>query len=385
MIHQRRLHICIVVSFAPSLINFRGPLIRAAIQQGHKVTACAPDFDPETLRAVKAMGAEGVEIVLSRRGLNPIADLRCKLQMQQLFRKIQPDVVLSFTIKPNIWASLAAAAEGLPSVSCVTGLGYAFSKEPGRSLAAKLAQRVARRLYKAAARNNSLVIFQNPDDRDDFVDAGCLPNLKKTRLVNGSGVDLSHYAAVPLPAEPIFLMISRLLGEKGVREYAQAAIGLKAKMPWARFLLVGYMDPGLDGVSQVELDSWTASGVEFVGPQSDVRPWIADSSIYVLPSYREGTPRSVLEAMAMGRPVITTDAPGCRETVEDEVNGYLVPVRDIATLEDRMTRLAQNSALRQQMGVAGLHRAQEKYDVNRVNTVMLDLLRAGCIDVLSAA
>lgn len=377
MTHQLRLHICIVVSFAPSLINFRGPLIRAAIERGHKVTACAPDFDPETLKAVQALGAEGVEIALSRRGLNLIADLRSKRQLQQLFRKIQPDVVLGFTIKPNVWASFAAAAEGLPSLSCVTGLGYAFSKEPGRSLAAKLAQRVARSLYKAAAHKNSLVIFQNPDDRDDFIAAGCLPDLGKTRLVNGSGVDLSHYAVTPLPAEPVFLMISRLLGEKGVREYAQAAIGLKTKMPEARFLLVGYMDPGLDGIAQGEVDHWTASGVEFVGPQSDVRPWITGSSIYVLPSYREGTPRSVLEAMAMGRPVITTDAPGCRETVEDGVNGYLVPVRDITTLQDRMTHLAQNSTLRQQMGAAGLSRAQEKYDVNKVNAAMLDLLSQG--------
>lgn len=363
-------HVAILVSFAPSLINFRGPLIRSLREQGVKVTVLAPDFDDATRRILEEWGVEFCPVPLSRRGLNPFKDLHTLRVLIRKLRALQPELLLTYTIKPNIWGAFAAARAGVPSVACVTGLGYAFSAKAG-SLRHRAVRAIGQRLYTLATRRNARVVFQNPDDRDDFIATGCLADPTKARMVDGSGIDMGHYARVPLPDAPVFLMISRLLGEKGVREYAEASLALKARHPEVRFLLVGFMDAGLDAVTQKEVDRWTAGGLEYLGPQDDVRPFLAKASVYVLPSYREGTPRSVLEAMAMGRPIITTDAPGCRETVRDTLTGFLVPVRDVAALTEHMSQLATDPALRERMGVAGHALVREKYDANVVNRQMI--------------
>jgi glycosyltransferase involved in cell wall biosynthesis len=201
---------------------------------------------------------------------------------------------------------------------------------------------MASALYRLALGKADKVLFQNPDDLATFRSLRLLPGRVPTAIINGSGIDIDHFRPAPLPVEPSFLMIARLLGDKGIREFAAAAAGVKKRYPAVPVRLVGFLDQTPDSISQSELDAIIASGVEFLGKMDDVRPAIAGCSVYVLPSYREGTPRSVLEAMAMGRAIITTDAPGCRETVVDGQNGCLVPVKNSEALEAAMVRFIEN-------------------------------------------
>ena len=335
-------------SYAESLINFRGPLIADMIAAGHRVIAAAPDISDAVREGLARLGAEAVETPLARTGLNPVADLAYLRSLSALIREKRPDIVLTYTIKPNIWGAFAAYGQGVESVAMVTGLGYAFTGKGG--MVQQIVRHVATFLYRQASNRNRLVVFQNPDDCRDFIAAGCLGDVAKVRMVNGSGVDTSYYKPAPLPEHPVFLMISRLLGNKGVREYGAAAVAVKKAHPAARFLLAGFMDEGPDGIKQRELDAWIEGGVEYLWPLADVRPSIAEASVYVLPSYREGTPRSVLEAMSMGRAIITSDAPGCRETTVNGHNGYLVPVKDVGALATRMSELIGNVDLRAAMG-----------------------------------
>ena len=359
-------------SHGPSLLRFRGKMIEAMVASGHRVHASAPDIDDQLAQAIRALGAVPHCVALARTGLGPIADLQYFRGIRRLLRDTGADLSLSYTIKPNIWASLAARSLGVRSASMVTGVGYAFIES--RSLRQKLVQLVARLLYRAATNANELVIFQNPDDRDDFIDAGCLADPGKARMINGSGVDLNYYAPAPLPEQPVFLMAARLLGNKGIREYADAAVGILTRRSDARFLLAGYIDEGPDGIDPAELQRWIGGGIEYLGALDDVRPAISSASLFVLPSYREGTPRSVLEAMAMGRPIITTDVPGCRETVIDGVNGLLVPARDAKALAEAMERMIERPQLRREMGDQSLRLCRLKYDVDRVNAQLLEYL-----------
>ena len=367
-----RKKVLLIGSFAPSLINFRGPLIEALVAHGHEVHAAAPDIDDKTRAALAVLGAKAHETALDRQGRGIRADLAYLRKLKALIREIGPDLVLTYTIKPNIWGAFAAASAGVRSAAMVTGLGIAFTDTGRAGLASRLMRLLVKKLYRRATGRNWRVIFQNPDDRDDFVAAGCLADPQKIRMVNGSGVDLDHFAPAPMPESADFLMISRVLGAKGVREYAAAAIEVLRSHPNARFRLVGYFDQGPDAVDPAEMENWTAGGLEFLGPSDDVRPHLAACRFYVLPSWREGTPRSVLEAMATGRPVLTTDAPGCRETVIDGRNGFLVPVRDAAALADKMRYLIDNPDAATRMGAESLSLVREKYDVHKVNA---DLIR----------
>ena len=234
-----------------------------------------------------------------------------------------------------------------------------------------LVSKASRFLYRRATSANSVVIFQNPDDQADFIGAGALADPAKARLVDGSGVDMTHYASAPLPQQARFLMISRLLGNKGVREYGEAATQLLGEGVNAQFDLAGYFDEGPDSIARNELARWEAAGLNYLGPLDDVRPALSAASVYVLPSYREGTPRTVLEAMAMGRPVITTDAPGCRETVKAGETGILIPVNDIAATAAAMRQLASDAEARQSMGAAGLRYCHQKYAVEKIIAAML--------------
>jgi glycosyltransferase involved in cell wall biosynthesis len=252
----------------------------------------------------------------------------------------------------------------------ITGMGYAFlgGLKPKR-LAIRL---VAMLMYRRALAASQLVIFQNEDDRRDFRRLRLLPAAKPTLIVNGSGVDLDHFEPVPVPAQTAFLMIARYLRDKGIREYGAAAARLKAEFPEVPVRLAGWLDEAPDAIGQSELDSMVAGGVEDLGRLADVRPAIAQSSVYVLPSYREGTPRTVLEAMALGRAVITTDAPGCRNTVEDGENGLLVPVGDSEALYLAMRRFVVEPALALRMGEESLRLVRVRFDVNKVNAVILE-------------
>lgn len=371
-------HVLVLASHAPSLVNFRGPLIAEMVRRGWRVTAAAPDFDGGTHAALVALGARPVDVPMARTGMNPLADLAYRKSLIALFRRERPDVLLAYTIKPVIWGLLAARAAGVGrSVALITGLGYAFTDGTGGGLKRMLAGVMAASLYRLALGRADRVLFQNPDDRDLFLERGLLRDRGQISVVDGSGVDLDHYRPAPLPDAPVFLMIGRLLGAKGVREYATAALALKARHPDARFQLVGWRDPGPDTVGEDELQGWIDGGIEHLGRLDDVRPAIAAARVYVLPSYREGTPRSVLEAMAMGRPVITTDAPGCRETVEDGVNGLRVPPRDAGALEAAMERLILHPEQAAAMGEASLERVRARYDVHRVNAQILSAVADG--------
>lgn len=363
----------LIASFPDSLIKFRGPLLRALVAKGLDVHVAAPDLAdvPDIRTELEALGITLHEIGLKRTGTNPVADLATVTELWQLMRRIRSDYVLGYTIKPVIYGSLAAWLAGVPNrFALVTGLGYAFTGEASgkRGLLRKLIQR----LYRFGLSKSRKVFFQNPDDEALFRQLKLLPADIPSCVVNGSGVDVADYALAPLPEKPSFLLIARLLGDKGVREYAQAARKVKARYPDAVFRLVGWIDDNPDAISQQELDEWVNTGiVEFLGKLADVRPAIADCNVYVLPSYREGTPRTVLEAMAMGRPVITTDAPGCRETVTDGDNGFLVQVEAVDELAAAMVRFIESPELVAEMGERSRMVAERKYDVHRVNEFML--------------
>lgn len=366
-----RRKVLLLGSYAPSLVNFRGPLIAAMVERGHEVFAAAPDIGPDVAARLVALGATPVPVRLGRTSLNPVATWRSGRELAARVREIAPDAMIAYTIKPVVLGAAAARSAGVPFFAAmITGMGYAFlgGLHPKR-LAVRLA---AMLMYRRALAASSLVIFQNEDDRRDFRRLRLLPAGKPSLIVNGSGVDLAHFEPRPVPAETSFLMIARYLRDKGIREYGAAAARLKAEFPEVRIRLAGWLDESPDSISRAELDSILAGGVEDLGRLDDVRPAVAASSVYVLPSYREGTPRTVLEAMAIGRAVITTDAPGCRETVVDGENGFLVPVGDCDALYRAMRRFVEDPGLARLMGEASLRIALAKYDVNKVNAAILE-------------
>lgn len=370
------LKIVLLGNCASSIVNFRGPLLSALRSAGCSVTACAPALGEaaDITDRLERDGIDAVDVPLSRTGLNPLADLKLLFDLVRLFRRKRPDVVLGYTIKPVIYGTLAAWLAGVPRrFALVTGLGYAFTGDAKGKRG--WVQRMARFLYRSALARANGVIFQNPDDAALFSDLGLLRKGVPVHLVNGSGVDLNHYRPQPRPegnGGPVFLLVARLLTTKGIREYAAAAAGIRSERPDARFLLVGGRDVNPDAISTAELDRWTADGtLEWLGELDDVRPALGDCDVFVLPSYREGTPRSVLEAMATGRAIITTDAPGCRETVIEGENGFLVPVGDAGALESAMRRFIDDPALAVRMGQRSLEIVRSKYDVRLVNEAML--------------
>jgi len=356
-------------AYAGSIIGFRGPLISEMLRRGYEVHVTAPDLDAGVRAALRKIGAIPHDIALARTGTNPIDDIKYGLALFRIMREIRPTCVVGYTIKPNIWGSIAARFAGTKSISMVTGLGFAFI--PGTDVKRSIVQWIIHRLYAFATAANHRVIFQNPDDIADFCAKGCLAKRQKAALVNGSGVDTDYFAQAPLPDTPIFLMIARFLVSKGTRDYANAAIRVLSERSDCRFRLAGFLDAGPDSISAEELEQWKHQGIEVIGRLDDVRPVVANASIYVLPSYREGTPRTVLEAMSMGRPIITTDVPGCRETVRDGVNGILIPDRDVDALAKAMHRLADSPTLRAQMGQVGRNVALEKYAIERVTAETL--------------
>ena len=364
--------VAILASYAPSLINFRKDLIKAMVAQGHHVVAIAPQLTDDIKQQLLDIGAEARSIDLVRTGFNPFADIAFYRQVKNILDEVRPNVLISYTIKPVVWGTLAAWRSGVAGrVAMITGLGYAFTG--GGGVKRTIAKLVGKWLYKVALPRSTRIIFQNDDDRALFQDMGLLPKPNRTALVNGSGVDTAHFAQVPLPAGPRFLMIARLLGDKGVREYGQAAAVVKQKLPDASFHLVGFLDQSPDCISQAELDKIISSGVKFLGEMKDIRPAMAQASIYVLPSYREGTPRSVLEAMSMGRAIITTDAPGCRETVIHGDNGLLVAPRDANSLADAMLKLAKDESTVVRMGMRSRQIAEDKYDSKKVCAEIMKL------------
>lgn len=370
-----------------SLLNFRGSLLRSMIELGYRVSACAGGTESDVVSGLQAMGVAYHPIKLARGGMNPVTDMATFLKLWRLMGRLRPDVVLAYTIKPVIYAGLSARLRRIGRFfAMIEGLGFAFM-EPA-SLRERLAGFVGRKLYRLSLPGYRKVFFLNPDDMSLFLTRR-LVKREQAIHIPGIGVDLRHYSPTPLPDDPVFLLIARMLVEKGIREYAQAARIVRQTHPRARFLLVGPLDSNPSAVSLEEIESWVQEkAIEYMGELRDVRPVISQARVYVLPSYyREGLPRTLLEAMSMGRPVITTDNTGCRETVqrlpeaERPVidcpriavgrNGLLVPPRDPGTLAIAMEYLLRHPELAAVMGREGRRLAAEHFDVHKINTLLL--------------
>ncbi|MGB3740220.1 MAG: glycosyltransferase family 4 protein, partial [Pontixanthobacter sp.] len=356
------LHIIATVNAAWNMWHFRRHLLEALLADGHRVTVLAPPDD--SVADIVASGCRFLPLKMNRKGLNPVSEIGLWRQFRAIFRREAPDLVLGFTIKNNLFGARAAHALGIPFIPNVTGLGTAF-------LSGGTLLRVAKRLYRDAFTHCPIVFFQNNDDADLFVELD-LVGKGQVRLLSGSGIDLSQFAVEPLPDrhEPLtFLMIARLLRDKGVHEYAQAARRMRSDHPHARFRLLGAVDnDNRSAIPLAQIEAWEAEGiVEYCGTCTDVRPAIASAHCIVLPSYREGAPRTLIEGAAMGRPLIASDVPGCRAVVDDATNGYLCAVRSGDALADAMDRFARlDEGKRSDMGRRSREKMEREFDVAHI-------------------
>ena len=359
--------IIVIGSFAESLLNFRGHLLTRLVEKGYDVVACAPDASDDLIEALARMHVSYVRVPVDRTGKNPLNDIVLFCSICVLLFKSRPDYLLAYTIKPVIFVSLASVV--FPFITCssiITGLGYAFSQ--GEKKVSSL-QKLIFFLYKLALKHNKTVIFQNPDDRRLFEKLGLVSDTNnKIRVVNGSGVDLDYYHFIPPQPKPSFLMIARLIRDKGVYEYIEAAEQIRKKYPDIEVSLAGWIDSNPAAIEEEDLVLWINKKIiRYLGRLDDVRPALEKCSVYVLPSYREGTPRTVLEAMSIGRAIITTDVPGCRETVEPGINGFLVDKLDVQGLILAMEKFIVEPDLALRMGMQSRRIATEKYDVKTVS------------------
>jgi glycosyltransferase involved in cell wall biosynthesis len=340
------------------------------VSNGHQVVTTGPE--EKYTYEISALGASFVCLKMKKNGISVIRDAVYFFRLFRLILAVKPDIVFSYTIKPNIYAAIAARIAGVKKIyPMVTGLGYIYT---AKSLTAALLRPIAALLFRLCFRLSTKVFFQNEGDIREFIGLGYLP-ADKCVLVNGSGVNLRRFTKLPFPGRFTFLMIARLLKSKGVMEYLEAAKIVKQQYPIADFLLVGAMEKMQDSLNDQQLRPYIARGiVSWYGDTKDVRPFLARCSVYVLPSWREGTPRTVLEAMASGRPVITTDVPGCRETVINGRNGFLVPAQNAAALAEKMIWMLQHPKAVRKMGEESLNICRQKYDVRKVNRKMMETM-----------
>lgn len=365
--------ILIVGSSARSLFNFRGDLIQSIQDLGHEVVGVAESPKPEIRRGIESLGCSFVPSPISRAGLNPFHDFKYFLFLCRLLVREQPDVVLCYTIKPVIWGGIAALLTRRSSFfALVTGLGYAFNAHDFRG---RLIHLIVKSLYKLALFRSRTVIFQNTDNLELFIEKG-LVTRDKVALVNGSGVNLSSFEFAPCPQKPlVFLTVARLLKAKGLSEFYAAAQSLKRRYPTVTFQIVGAKDNSPDRIDEKEFSAWERSGnIEYLGWVSDVRPYIEGCSVFVLASYHEGIPRSTLEAMAVGRAIVTTNAPGCKETVIDGFNGYKVTAANSKELEERMEWFIKHSESLQLFGEQSRTLVEDRFDVRIINDHLLNIL-----------
>lgn len=364
--------VIIVLNTAWNLVNFRAGLIRALVAEGHEVVAVAPQ--DEYAPRLAALGCRFVALPMDNKGTHPGRDLLLFLRFLSLLRRERPDVFLGYTVKPNVYGSLAAHALGIPVVNNIAGLGAVFIRDNWLT-------RLVRLLYKTALSRSQHVFFQNDEDMRQFVEQGLVVADKVSRLP-GSGVDLCSFYYLPM--QPLgnrafrFLLVARLLWDKGVGEFVEAARMVRRKYPAAKFQLLGFLDvKNPTAVSRAQMDEWVAEGVvEYLGVADDVQPYLAAADCVVLPSYREGVPRSLLEAAAMGRPIVTTNAVGCRDAVSDGVNGLLCRVADAGDLAEKMAQMiALSPEARAAMGQRGREKVEREFDEKIVIQKYLDAIR----------
>jgi glycosyltransferase involved in cell wall biosynthesis len=352
------MRIAIVLNTSWNIFNFRLNLLRAFAHEGHEIICIAPE-DAYSQRLIDS-GFEFYPVQMQNKGTNPAKDLALVQQFYKIYKQTRPDVVLHYTIKPNIYGTLAARLAGIPAINNVSGLGTVF-------IIKNFVSKVALGLYKLAFRFAGKVFFQNEDDRQLFLEHG-LVKKAVTDVVPGSGIDTKRFKPVTpwVKHKPFtFLMVARLLYEKGVVEYLEAAREVKKRHPEVKFHLLGFLDEaGNIGIKRAKLQEWIAEGtVEYLGTSDDVGSIMAPVDCVVLPSYREGTPKTLLEAAAMGKPIITTSVAGCKETVVDGRNGYLCRERSATDLAAKMEQmLAQSDEALQAMGRASRQLAETKFD-----------------------
>lgn len=376
----RQLHILVTANATWNLVNFRASILRALIADGHRITALSPP--DAALPALRALGVAHEPLVMDAKSLNPVSGAGLMLRFRRAFRRLAPDVALSWTIKNNVFGALAARPLGIPFIPNVSGLGTAF-------LSGSMVQRVAEVLIRRAFRGLRTVFFQNDEDRALFL-AHDLVASTQAHLLPGTGVDLSRFAPAPLPPAdegPVFLLIARMLRDKGVVEFAEAARILRATHPHARFHMLGPIDAdNRSAIPRSMVEGWVAEGVvDYLGTTDDVRPDIARAHCVVLPSYREGAPRVLIEAAAMARPVIATDVPGCRQVVARDVTGFLCPPRDAKALAESIARfVATPRATQEAMGAAGRAKMVAEYDETLVIAAYRAAIARACPERLAA-
>lgn len=370
--------ILIIASLDQSLINFRGDLIAAWIKSGYEVLCAAPGFRQHYIDQIEALGAKTVDFDLQRTGLNPLKDLKTIAQLKKIVKDNAVDLVFPYTIKPVVYGSIAAKQYGVPVISLITGLGFTFS---GVTFKADVLQRVTQIMYRYALRKNKAVIFQNQDDRQLFLDKKIVTQHQRTAVVHGSGINLKRFdfrSREKQVGQPIkFVLVGRLIQEKGVGLFIEAARALRKKYPHAEFHLIG-RPPAYNPSSLTEsaLQALTKEGlIKYHGHQNNVLELLSDADVFVLPSYyREGVPRSILEALSIGMPVITTLMPGCKETVDSGKNGFLIEPEALDPLVDAMTHFLDNPEQISIMGKASRKLAERKFDVHLINVQMLEII-----------
>lgn len=376
---ERSSKVVISVNTSWNVVNFRAGLVRALVAAGFEVVVIAPE-DAYSAR-LGELGCRFVPLAMDNQGASPRRDFGLFLRFRRLLAAERPVAFLGYTVKPNVYGSLAALSLGIPTINNVSGLGTAFIRQSWLTSVVKL-------LYRLPLRRASRVFFQNEEDRALFVRDGLVP-APVADVLPGSGIDLQHFAASELPKDrpgPVFLLVARLLVDKGVNEYVEAARRVRQRHPHARFQLLGFFDvENRTAIGRATLESWVGEGtIEYLGAADDVRPFIGAADCVVLPSYREGTPRTLLEAAAMARPLIATDVPGCRDLVEPGVNGYLCKARDPADLAAAMLRvIAHSPAERQAMGMHSRRLVEQRYDerivVDRYLEVVSSIVRAAAM------
>jgi glycosyltransferase involved in cell wall biosynthesis len=351
------MHVLMTVNAAWNIWNFRKPIVEALLAGDHKITVLAPKDD--FVDCLTQLGCAFIPLEMNAKGLNPLDEWKLLRNFKQVFMEQQPDIILSYTIKNNTFGALAAKSLGIPFVPNVSGLGTGF-------LSGGALQLLVEQLYRRAYLDLPIVFFQNADDRDLFT-SRCLVRADQARLLPGSGIDLDHFQAVEYPRgdRPTFLLIARLLRDKGVVEFVEAARQVKTDYPNTRFQLLGAAgSENRTAISSETVDGWVRDGiVEYLGTTPDVRPMIAAAHCIVLPSYREGTPRTLIEAAAMARPLIATNVPGCRAVVQDNETGFLCDARNADSLAAAMRRFLELPVEQQrEVGKVGRAKMEREYD-----------------------
>lgn len=371
--------IVIIGTVASSLYGFRVDLIKSLIHEGHTVYAFTSEYSKDDLDKVEAIGAIPVTYELNRGGINPLVDVKSTYDLFKKIKKISPDLVFSYFSKPVIFGTLAAKLAKVPKViGMLEGLGYTFTEQPTKvSQKTQAIKKAQIFLYKIALPQLDKIIFLNTDDPKDLLDKYSI-KVKHVEVLGGIGLNLKNYPYSNVyPTRPTFIFVARLLAEKGIHDYIAAAKIVKYSYPETKFIVLGTIDKeALGALTEAELREVTeANVVVYPGHVDNVPEWIAKSSVFVLPSYyREGVPRSTQEAMAIGRAVITTDVPGCRETVVDGVNGFLVEKWNPQALAEKMIYFIENLDQIKLMGEQSYRIAQEKFDAEKVNKKLLKIL-----------